>query len=459
MRNVVLVCVLLAALTTAVFWQTTGFDFVNFDDPLHLPDHLEVQDGLSAPGIWWAFSENFGGNYIPVTALTFLADFQAHRLDPGGYHQTNVILHVANVLLLFVFLFRTTAGLGPSALVAALFAIHPLHVESVAWISARKDLVSTFFWLTALIVYASYARRPRIAPYVLTLGLLVLGLLSKSMLVTFPFALLLLDIWPLRRIDLSGPGGADKWRVARKLVLEKIPFLIPVAGVSVATAVLQHKAGAMAPIAALGVPDRIANAFISYVAYLGKALWPVDLIVVYPHRTLELLSLQVLAAVALLSAITIVVVLARTRAPYLIVGWLWYVGTLVPVIGLVQVGNQAMADRYTYVPLIGIFIAVAWGVDDLTRLRPRIRLMAVAMAMGVVAALSIVSTRQVAHWENSIELFEHTIRVNPQNRTALTNLGAAYLKGERTDEAIAVIEVAIKLDPGSLANHQNLGNA
>jgi len=459
MRNAVLVCLVLIALCAAVFGPTVRFEFVDYDDDGHVYDRPEIAQGLSPAGIAWVFSTTFVGNYIPVTGLTYLVDYELHEFDPGGYHLSNLVFHIAGTLLLFIFLFRTTGRLAPSALAAALFAIHPLHVESVAWISARKDVVSTFFWLAAMLAYAGYAKRPRVTMYLLTFVLFTFGLFAKPMLVTFPFVLLLLDVWPLQRIDAATLSQRESRLVLRRLILEKLPFFIPVIAVSIVTMLIQQRLGAISTITAASPTDRIANALIAYVAYLGKMLWPAELIVPYPYNPPALLSVPAMAAALFLLVVTIAALRFRGRAPYLAVGWLWYLGTLVPVIGFLQVGSQSMADRYTYVTLIGIFIAGTWIMDDLSRTRGPVRAALVVVGVGLIGLLSALSVQQTEHWKSTTTLFEHTLRYTPGNRIALSNLGAVYLKEERTDEAIRVLEKAVKVSPGSLVVRRNLAVA
>ena len=274
MRIAVIIALGLVLLNLAVFLQVRNFDFVNYDDGAHVYNNLPIQRGLTGPGIEFAFTSTLVGNYIPITTLTYLLDFQFHGLDPGGFHLTNTLFHTLNVLLLFGFLCTATGRIWPSAFAAALFAVHPLHVESVAWISARKDVVSTFFWLTAMLTYAAYAKRPRVLPYLLTFLFFLLGLLSKPMLVTFPAILLLVDFWPLKRIALRSLGSKEGWPLTRRLLLEKLPFLAAVMVIGIVTSVIQYRAGAISSVSALPILDRVTNALWAYFAYIANMLWP-----------------------------------------------------------------------------------------------------------------------------------------------------------------------------------------
>jgi tetratricopeptide (TPR) repeat protein len=493
MRIAIIVCLLLAGLTIAVFGQVTGFDFVLYDDGAHVYNNPGALRGLTLESVAWAFRTTFVANYIPITGITFLLDHQIHGLDPAGYHLTNLLFHIANVVLLFIFLSTTTGRIWPSAFAAALFAIHPLHVESVAWISARKDVVSTFFWLAAMLAYVSYAKRPRILPYLLTFALFALGLLSKAMLVTFPFALLLIDLWPLERIDARSLGSRQSRPAIGRLVLEKIPFIAAVSAASVVALIVQARDGAVASTFAVPMAERIPNALAAYFVYLGKTIWPVDLIVQYPLREGALSVAATIAAAAILLAVTAALFQLARRWSYLLVGWLWYVGTLVPVIGLVQIGSQSMADRYTYLPLIGIFIAIAWAAADVARALPGWRRPLSACAALVVLVFAGIAWRQAGHWRDSVTLFSHAVAVDshnvvghsllgkalydrgsigaarthleravalrPSHTPALLNLGVLHVSKGRYDEAINFYARILQDKPDDHVAHTNMGNA
>lgn len=449
------IAVALAASAFAVYAQTRHFDFVNLDDGAYIYLHADAQRGLSPGSIGWAFTTLYLANYTPLTWLTYFVDYQRAGLDAGAYHLTNTLFHAANAVLLYFALHAFTRRMWSCALVAALFALHPLHVESVAWISERKDVLSTFFGLLALWAYAGYARVPGLKRYLLVFTLFTCSLLSKPMLVTFPFLLLVLDFWPLDRAELSG-AQRPVWI---GLVLEKIPMIFLTAVVSIVAIVAQKGADALPSREILGLGERAANAAVAYMRYLALTVWPQDLIPYYPHPKDGLPARLVAGSVALLVGISITAWRLRDRAPYLLVGWLWYLGTLVPVIGLVQVGGQAIADRYTYVPLIGVFIAAAWVFAALIDQFPRARFAGAAAAIAVLALLGTLAHAQTALWRNSITLYEHTLRISPNNLVALPNLGEAYLAEGRYEDAVATIERALGETPGSAGSHSNLGLA
>ncbi len=459
MRTSLLVCLALVLVNAAIYSQVRNFDFVNYDDGPHVYDNLPIQRGVDPDSVEWAFSSVLISNYIPVTTLSYLFDFHVSGLDPGAYHLTNLLFHALNSVLLFLVMFRLTSALWPSALVAALFAVHPLHVESVAWISARKDVVSTFFWLLTLWVYAAYARKPRVLPYLSAIALFALGLLAKPMLVTLPFVLLLIDYWPLNRFGDDTEAPNPTLRGHWGLLLEKAPFFVLTIAVSVLTFIVQRSADAVPGVEVFGILTRIYNAIVSYGVYIGKSVWPSDLIPFYPHPGAGIPLLSVLLSIMFLAALTTLCIRLRHKSPYLIVGWLWFLGTLVPVIGIVQVGGQAMADRYTYVPLVGLFMMAAWAAKDIAASRPALRIPMAVSGAAIVSAFSILSWQQARHWENSIALFEHTLRLSPQNSTALANLGEAYLSDGRAEEAIGPIEAALAQNPEGLGNLRNLGSA
>jgi hypothetical protein len=365
-----LICLALAVLTVIAFWSLKDCGFINFDDNIYVYENAYVQSGLNANSIGQAFSfelAELSGHWHPVTWLSLMLDYQIFGLNPQGFHLVNLLFHVLNTILLFLILRRMTKTLWPSAFVAAVFAIHPLHVESVAWITERKDVLSTFFWMLTMGAYSYYVEHPGFRRYFFVLLFFILGLMTKPMLVTLPFVLLLLDYWPLRRFHEIKPIDPEyKWSLICPLLWEKVPLFILVILSSIVTYIAQLKGGAIASIEAIPLGVRMGNAFISYIAYIGKMIWPSKLAVLYPHSGL-LLPWQVLGSVFLLIAITLAVIWRAKRFSYLATGWLWYIGALVPVIGIVQVASQAMADRFTYIPLIGLFIMMAWGVPDLLK--------------------------------------------------------------------------------------------
>ncbi len=444
----------LFAAACAVYAQTARFDFINLDDPV-LYTNPQLQHGLTPAGLRWAFTSFHVANYIPVTLMTYLVDFQRAGLDPGAYHVTNFLFHAVNSALLFLALHALTRRTWPSALAAALFAVHPLHVESVAWVSERKDVVSTFFGLLALWAYAAYARRPRLRSYLAVFVLLACGLAAKSMLVTLPCLLLILDFWPLGRVTFR---WADR-RAWLRLAVEKLPLFTLVVAISGITLLAQRGADALPSTDLLSISTRINNAVVAYVRYLGLTLWPRDLIPYYPHPKHALSAAQIAGAAALLITASAAAWRLRVRAPYFLAGWLWYLGTLVPVIGLVQVGGQAMADRYTYVPHIGIFIAIAWALADLADRVPRARIPLAAASLAAIAALGLAAHTQAARWRDSITLYEYTLAISPSNAVVLGNLGEAYLQAKRYEDTIATVRRALAVEPGSIGNRRNLSRA
>lgn len=420
----------LVIVTLIVYAQAAQFDFVNYDDPDYVTNNPHVRAGLTADGVRWAFTSTEAANWFPVTRLTHLLDVQLFGVAPGAHHIVNVLLHAAAVALLFAFLFAATGARWPSALVALVFAIHPLHVESVAWISERKDVLCALFWFLALWAYV----RGR---WWLVYVAFVLGLMSKPMIVTLPFTLLLLDRWPLKR-------GLQ--------LREKIPlFVLSAAGAAV-TYASQSGSGAVKPAGAIS----LANALVSYAVYLLKTIWPSDLAPFYPYPG-SIPAWQPIVAVAILGAVTFAAFRTRRSAPYFLMGWLWFLGTLVPVIGLVQVGAQARADRYMYVPMVGLAIAAAWGAADLLRGRPR-----VAAALAAVAALAFgsVAWAQTSYWHDSGTLFTHAVEVTDGNYVAEHNLGAYLMTiPGREPDAVRHLRAAARLRPESGQIHSDLGAA
>jgi protein O-mannosyl-transferase len=447
-RNI-FICLALALLTWTVFGQTRHFSFINYDDPAYILQRPGLRDGLSLSGVQWAFTTAFG-NRIPVTELSYLADYSIHGLDPGGYHVTNVLLHAANGLLLFLFLARTTRAPWPSAIVAALFLVHPLRAESVAWIASRKDLTCGLFWMLTLHAYASYARNPDLPRYLFVFLAVCLALMSKPMAVTLPCVLLLLDFWPLDRFDRAVAASASARRALGRLTAEKLPLFVPVLAASASTLVIQAQSGAVSSIERFPLGDRIGNAALSYTMYVVKTVLPVDLIPIYPFDTSAMASLRV-AAFAIVAAgivLTAAVLLAARRHRWIPVGWLWYLGTLVPVIGLVQVGAQSMADRYTYLPQIGLWLAVVWTLHGVTRNVPRARIYAAGCAIIAIACFAIVAHRQTGFWRDSLTLWRYTVGVSPENAIAHSLLGEAYLEAGRDVSARNHLEQAIALQAG-----------
>jgi protein O-mannosyl-transferase len=448
-RKPTLLGLALALLTLALYWPATHNGFVDYDDDEYVTQNGHVQSGLSWDNTAWAFTTTDVSNWHPLTWLSYMLDVELFGLDPQGFHATNIVLHALNAALLFWLLHGLTGALGPSLSVAALFAAHPLNVQSVAWVSERKNVLSTLFWLLAMLAYAAWVRRPRAASYAGLAVCLALSLLAKPMAVTLPFVLLLFDYWPL-----------DRWRLGqRRLWLEKAPLFALVAVFSVVTFQVQHAGGSVIAASAIPASARAANAAWSYLAYLGKAVWPVGLAAFYPFPKGGLPAWRVALALGTIAAVTAVLFRRREALRTQLVGWLWYLGTLVPVIGLVQVGTQAMADRYAYIPLIGIFMAVAWAgaaLVDRSLVPARV---AAAAAAALVLAFSVRTLQQTATWHDSLALFEHTVRVEPAAWVAHYNLGNAYGALGRREDAIREFRATIQWEPGFARAYNNLGDA
>ena len=493
-----LICLALAVLTVIAFWSIKDSGFINLDDGMYVYENDQVQSGLNLNSIEQAFSFELmkkSGNWHPVTWLSLMLDHSLFGLNPTGYHIVNLLFHVLNTILLFFVLSRMTRAFIPSALVACLFAIHPLHVESVAWVSERKDVLSTFFWMLTLGAYSYYVENRVFRRYVLVLLFFALGLMSKPMLVTLPFTLLLLDFWPLGRFSeistdqkirsevmkpaVSGKqkkksGRKDsvkkmpevgrpavprvKWLLIYPLLIEKIPLFALSILSCVVTYVAQQKGGAVSSGEMLPLVVRIGNAFVALGTYIGKTALPVNLAVFYAYPK-ELIPWQVLGSVLMLITITVVVFRLLKKAPYLATGWLWFLGTLVPVIGIVQVGFQAMADRYTYVPLIGIFIMAAWGAPDIVKKWRYRREMLLAASAVIIVCLSILTWRQVGYWHSSMTLYDHTLKITQLNWLIYNNRGVAHCDLGHYRQAMEDYAQAIESKPRYAEAYNNRGIA
>jgi protein O-mannosyl-transferase len=441
----------LCLLTILTFWPVHRFGFVQYDDIEFVVENPHVRTGLTAANVRWAFQNPYSRTGGPLTWLSHMIDIELYGLIAGGHHVTNLVFHVASALLLLFVLWRMTGSTWRSAFVAALFAVHPLHVESVAWIAERKDVLSGFFWFATIGAYTSYVRRGGRLRYAAVLALFVLGLMSKPMIVTLPFVLLLLDIWPLQRLPL------DRWRARLpRLVLEKLPLIV-LGGVAILLTLLaQQEAGAVSSFDVLPLSGRITNAAVSYIAYLVKTVWPADLIPFYPYRR-SISPTLVTGCVLMLLVLSAAAVRAARRAPYVTVGWCWFVATLVPVIGLVQVGGHAMADRFTYLPLVGIFLVVSWGgAAVLARIGPHQRGTALCATV-ILVACAFTARAQAMHWRDGLALWEHTVRVDPDNARAYSNLGVVLAGLNRRGEAIAAYRRSLHLQPGVPQTLTNLG--
>ncbi len=443
----------LAIVTFGIYAQVIGHRFITLDDPTYIQDNPMVNRGVTLAGLAWAFTTFYAGNWHPLTWIAHMIDSQLFGMIAGAHLLVNALIHAANTLLVFWFLLRTTHARWPSALVAALFALHPLHVESVAWAAERKDTLSTFFGLLSLIAYTRYAEAPSIRRYAWVAIMLALGLLAKPMLVTWPFVMLLLDYWPLGRFrgsEVKGQPapstlGGGGWSALRGLVVEKIPLFALVAASAVVTSVAQSHGGGVRTFTEFPIALRLSNALVSYAKYLLLAFWPNDLAVYYPYTGTDIAAWQIIGAALLLIAITAFCFFQGKIRPYLIVGWLWFLGTLVPVIGLVQVGGQIMADRYFYIPSIGMFIAIVFGLADIAERRRVAPWLSAAIANVVLLVLAALTNAQIHRWSDSFTLFKHALTVAPASVLVEDCLGLAMHKNGQLDEAVAHFEKALQM--------------
>ena len=438
------ICMALALVTVTAYWPVLAADFVNFDDDTYITSNQHVLDGLTLNGAKWAFSmDGYAANFHPLTWLSHMLDCELFGTNAGLHHLTNLIIHTLSTVILLLVLNSMTGRIWASAFVAAAFAIHPLHVESVAWIAERKDVLSGLFWMLTMVCYLGYRRKGGWDRYLLTLVVFALGLMAKPMLVTLPFVLLLLDYWPLERFD-SGPKN-NRLKTARFLVIEKIPFLALTAASCVVTYIAQKAGDAVLETAYVPFKDRLLNAFVSYKTYIGKMFWPADLATLYPLK--QIASHRSLAAFLLLTVITVAVIFWGRKKRYLAVGWLWYVGTLIPVIGLVQVGAQSHADRYTYIPLIGLLIIVAWAAGDFCRKFPGLRFISFTLTILLISGMFGGTRNQLGYWKNSISLFSRSVQVTENNSVMHYNLGLALDQAGQTDESIVHYNRVLQIDP------------
>ncbi len=493
-KQVLIVCLFLTVATLLAFWQVIHCDFTNYDDPYYVTKNKPVQNGITLEGVRWAFTTFHFANWHPLTWISHMLDVQLFGLKPWGHHLTNLLFHLANTLLLFFVLHRMTKSIWRSAFVSALFALHPLHVESVVWVAERKDVLSSFFWMLTLAAYVFYVDRPGFRRYLLVVSAFVLGLMAKPMLVTLPFVLLLLDYWPLQRLQKNKPehgiqtkvnkavasdkrkgktikqadikeevkaepvSSEFKWELMRPLLWEKVPLFVLAMLSSIVTYIAQQKGGTVASIETYSLGVRIANAFVSYITYIAQMFWPNNLAVFYPHPGMRP-AWQAWVSFALLAVITVVVLRAARRFQYLAVGWLWYGGTLVPVIGIVQVGLQARADRYTYIPMIGLFIMAAWGIPQLLQKWRYRREGLFASCVLTLSCCSVITWTQTGYWQNSITLFDHAIKVTDRNLSAYNNRGNAYYSLGNYNQAIEDFDNAIEVDPKFTEAYINRGLA
>ena len=476
------ICLVLTLATTAVFYQVCTYDFVNYDDSIYIYQNLNIQAGMTLKAVKWAFTTGYANFWHPLTWLSHILDWQLFGHNSAGHHITNLIFHIANTLLLFIVLKQMTGAIWPSAFVAALFALHPLHVESVAWVSERKDVLSTFFWLLTMWAYVRFVRRPKITGYLLVVLFLALGLMAKPMLVTLPFVLLLLDYWPLDRLAPRHPKAG--------LLIEKIPLFVMALASCIVAFIVQKKGGAIPMSENYNFPIRLANAPISYLQYINKMIWPARLAMFYPHPGRNVSIFYAIISAVFLLAVTILILRFAKSRRYLVTGWFWYLGTLVPVIGLIQVGGHAMADRYSYITLTGLFIIIAWGLPELLGKWPHRKVVLWTASLLVLSALAICAHIQQRYWKNTITLCEHALKVTDNNykahfcitpmlleqgrieeaiwhnteilriipnyAKAVNNLGVAFYTEGKIDKAIDYYKKALEMDPSITEIHLNL---
>jgi len=440
------ICLFFVAATLTVYWQVRNFDFIEFDDDIYIIGNPHVCAGLSRESLRWAFAESYAANWHPLTWLSHIFDVEFYGMNAGLHHLSNVFFHIANTVLLF-FVFRQMTGeIWQSAFIASMFALHPLHVESVAWISERKDVLSTFFWMLTMTSYVRYVRQPGIRNYLAVNLFFTLGLMSKAMMMTLPFVLLLIDCWPLERLVTE----------KRRVVFEKIPLIALTLVSLTVTFFAQKKWGAVGSWDVYPFMLRTSNALISYVRYIGKMFWPSDMSFFYPYS--HLLSWWKSAGAFLMLVLLSLLIMRNARQePYLITGWLWFTGTLVPVIGLIQVGSQAMADRYTYIPYIGLFIMLAWGIPKLTGQQRYVKILIAAVTAGIFTILMSISNLQVRYWRNSISLFEHALDVTHNNRMAHSKMGSILYRKGKTEAAAVHYAEALRIKPDDANAHNNMG--
>ncbi|MFH1371967.1 MAG: tetratricopeptide repeat protein [Planctomycetota bacterium] len=437
----------IAAITIAAYEPIRNNSFIGLDDPTYITDNPNVNSGITVDSVIGAFTKTYAANWHPLTWLSHMLDCEIYGLNPLGHHITSLLIHIAGSVLLFRVLSRMTRATWASAFVAAMFAVHPVHVESVAWAAERKDVLSGLFWILTMLAYVHYTERPNLKRYALVLLAFVMGIMSKPMVVTLPFVLLLLDYWPLERFRRQKTEEAFQKASIGRLILEKTPLFALSAVSSVITFIAQKSGGAVIALEKIPLNYRIANMFVSYIRYIGKTIWPSRLAVLYPHPHIHPSEATAVICVILFVLITILSIDIGRRRKYAAVGWLWYAGTLVPVVGLIQVGSQGIANRYMYIPMIGLFIIAAWGIKDLIGNRRRYRIVAAVSAAAVLLSAVALTRIQVGHWQNNITLFGYATKVTEDNSRAETNYGIALAAAGRLDEAVLHLTSAIRKDP------------
>jgi len=440
----------LAAIIVGIYAQVGEHSFTNYDDNIYVYENPVVKKGLSWHGVAWSFTTFHAANWHPITWISHMADVSIFGLEAGWHHRINVLFHISNTVILFLVLMRMTGALWQSAFVAALFAVHPLHVESVAWVAERKDVLSTFFWMLTMGAYARYAQSPGLTRYLGVLFFYALGLMCKPMLVTLPFVLLLLDYWPLRRMGATVSTGAVSASLLLRLVREKLPLVALSAASCVITYFAQLQGGGIAPQEEISAGIRISNAIVSYAAYLKNTFWPVALSVFYPHPGTISASIpiwQIAGSALLIGGISLYALWQGRRRPYLAVGWLWYLGTLFPVIGLVQAGAQALADRYSYVPLIGVFVMVAWGIPVVLEGWRYRRPTLMALGGAILFVLSVAAWNQAGYWRDNLTLYTRALSVTEKNWLAWMNLGSTYETLGKHPSALEAYREVVRIRP------------
>jgi len=456
-KNTYFIIIFLMVISCIAFGRIEGNDFINYDDNKYITENDNIQSGFNSKNIKWAFTAIVVGNWHPLTLLSHMLDWKLFEANASGHHLVSLILHIGTVIFLFLFLYKTTNDIWPSAFSAAFFALHPLRVESVAWAAERKDVLSMFFGMACLYAYVFYAEKTKILQYMLCLILFALALMSKPMLVTLPFLLMLLDYWPLGRWQRALSASSNcKFKLSCNLILEKVPFILLTIFSSIITFWAQKKDGAINMLGVLPPQERASNAIISYIDYLGKIFLPMNLTVFYPYE-LSIPIWKVVIFAIIVTLITLTVVYYFKKLPFLFTGWFWYLGTLVPVIGLVQVGKQAMADRYTYLPSIGIAIMLAWGIPLLFSRRDIRKKILFPTAIIIIFVMAVLTWMQCGYWKNSIEIWSHTLRVTNNNVLAYSRLGNAYGKLKKYHKAIDNFNEIIRIQPDYVIAYNGRG--
>ena len=454
-KQKLIVYIILTAVTLAVYWQVNQFDFIDLDDFVYVTENFHLKSGITLSGIRWAFVTTYAEFWHPLTWLSLMLDYQFYGLNAGGYHVTNLILHILSTLLLLWLFNRMTGSIWKSAFVAAVFALHPLHVESVAWVSERKDVLSAFFWMLTLCLYVYYTEKPVIKRYLLVLFSFVLALMSKPMVITLPVIMILLDYWPLGRLQKAMSSTVENChKLTGRLFWEKTPFFVLSAVFSVITIYAQRNSSIKRTPYLLS--SRIANAPVSFVTYLEKTFWPHDMAIFY-HFPAQIPVWKVIGASLLILVITTFVIVMVKRLPYLFVGWFWYTITIAPVIGIIQVGQHAIADRYTYLPSIAIAVMLAWGISTLIKSRETRKYFSFPAGIIILTIMAVLAWHQCSYWKNSIKLFSHTLKVTKNNYMAHNNRGAAYVSLGQYQLAIDDFNRAIRINPDTDLPYHNRG--